>query len=454
MMNINRAGADFKDARQRVFKDAQARAVDAPTSNTGRPEKKAKGSELSSAFVMLDGQIKEVPLKIGSNTAAHIDALTLTMSECVFDINDINISDDELACAISGSLEEIMGFGLFSRANGRNGYQYSYLMGTDRVSYGFVAFGGSQQRNTVCIHFTGTGLLAASDGWEQRLFDFLKDYAPNAKITRVDLAHDFMNGEYSPDQALADWENGLFTARHSKPVAECVGSDWLCKTGKGKTFYVGSRKSSKFCRIYEKGKQLGDEQSKWVRFELELKSKDIVIPHDILLNPGQYLTGAYPICHDLFLKYEIQISKPELKKKLETVGIDHCKKYASIQASGFLNFLHMQLGFTKEEVFDFVVNPNAKPPKRLDPSAFDFNNKTVSFIHEFKRMPYTVDELLEKIGDELNPLKSSIKHKTYRDFIFEQNRIRDCEEREFYKSVQRYLTPSIILNPNFKKELI
>ena len=65
-------------------------------------------------------------------------------------------------------------------------------------------------------------------------------------------------------------------------MAECVGSDWLINEGRGKTFYVGSRKnSSRFARIYEKGKQLGDKvsthsrpkaagdkESSWVRVEL------------------------------------------------------------------------------------------------------------------------------------------------------------------------------------------
>lgn len=450
MANFDGTRSGNKDARERGFKPDLAQPDAAPTSNTGRPEK-AKGSELINALVMINGQVKEIAVKKGSGTAAHIDALTVTMPEYVFDINDINISDDDLACAISANLEEIMGFGLFRKAKGRNGYQFSYLMGNETISYGYVAFGGIQQRDTVCIHFTGTGLMAAQNGWEQRLYDFLHNYAPTAKITRCDLAHDFFNGEYTPDQALIDWEDGLFTARHTKPVAECVGSDWLAYTGKGKTFYVGSRKSSKYCRVYEKGKELGDVNSEWVRFELELKCKDIVIPHDILLNPGQYLTGAYPICQELFIKNNEQIAKPELKKKLQTVGIEHCNKYASIQASGFLNYLHNHIGLTKEEVYDFVVNPNAKAPKRLDPSAFDANNIKVAFIHEFKRMPYSTADLIEKIGDELSPIKSNIKHKTYKDYLFEQNKRKEAEEREFWKFAHRYLTPNQLLNRNLER---
>ena len=37
--------------------------------------------------------------------------------------------------------------------------------------------------------------------------------------------------------------------------------------------YIGKRTSSKFCRVYEKGKQLGDQNSLCTRVELEFKSR-------------------------------------------------------------------------------------------------------------------------------------------------------------------------------------
>ncbi|WP_180295747.1 replication initiation factor domain-containing protein, partial [Snodgrassella communis] len=261
------------------------------------------------------------------------------------------------------------------------------------------------------------------------------------RITRCDLAHDFIEGEYTPEQALKDWESGLFTSRYTKPVAECVGSDWLSGTNRGKTLYIGSRKSSKYCRIYEKGKEQGDEQSKWVRFELELKNKDIIIPHDILINPGQYLTGAYPICEQLFKNHKEQIARIELKKKQETVGIEHCQKYASMQASGFLNYLHKELNLTKEEVFDFVVNPVAKVPKRLDTSVYFCNNLTVPFMHERRRLTYSIDELLDKIGDEFDSkTKCKLRHMTFEEY-------KNAMYADVWKEARYYMTPQEILNP-------
>lgn len=65
-------------------------------------------------------------------------------------------------------------------------------------------------------------------------------------------------------------------------------------TGDGKTFYVGQRKNDKLLRVYEKGKQLGDPNSPWVRWELELHNAAYVIHPVTILYPGLYLAGAYP----------------------------------------------------------------------------------------------------------------------------------------------------------------
>jgi phage replication initiation protein len=64
--------------------------------------------------------------------------------------------------------------------------------------------------------------------------------------------------------------------------------------GRGRTFYVGARENGKLFRAYEKGKQLGNPDSPWVRHEVELHNVDRVIPWDVLWEPGRYVAGAYP----------------------------------------------------------------------------------------------------------------------------------------------------------------
>ena len=47
-------------------------------------------------------------------------------------------------------------------------------------------------------------------------------------------------------------------------------------------------------RGYEKGKQLGEPDSRWFRVECEWHDDNRVLPYAMLTRPGQYLAGAYP----------------------------------------------------------------------------------------------------------------------------------------------------------------
>ena len=332
-----------------------------PTSNTGGLPK----SEAFEHFVVVKGQLKEVLLKRGKSTAAFIDTLTVVMPESVFVRPDQLGTEEEVAANASAVAQEIFGFGFLKQnSGGRNGYKTSYHMGTDVENYGFFAIGGKRQNETVCFNLTGVGLTAAFDGWETRLYEFIKNDAPTAKITRVDLAHDFLEGQYNPEMALKDWENGGYTSRHTKPIAECVGGDWLHYLGTGKTLYIGSRKnSSRFVRVYEKGKQLGDSESPWVRVELELHNRDIVIPHEILIDAGQYLTGAFPVFERLFSDYEEAPAKFERVKKQQDVSAEHCVKYGAIQVSGVVNLLE-RMGLDAEAIVEVLKDGKKKnaPP--------------------------------------------------------------------------------------------
>jgi phage replication initiation protein len=75
--------------------------------------------------------------------------------------------------------------------------------------------------------------------------------------------------------------------------------EWLMPTGKGRTLYVGRFANGKGLCIYEKGKQLGDVSSPWVRWELRLGSKDRLIPLDALTRPAQYFAGGYDCLEEI-----------------------------------------------------------------------------------------------------------------------------------------------------------
>lgn len=246
------------------------------------------------------GQVKIVVKRTGPDGGqAFIDWINFTCHEDTahrVGYPGSTLTDDDIVKAMSYAVESIFGFGITEQFDrGRNFYRRSYGLGED--GYGFVAHGG--QRNTVMVSISGTGLAAARVGWEYRLRHFCENIAVNPKLTRVDVAHDCFEGEYTPMQASDDYDNGMFKLPKSptNPAWEERG-DWKAQRAgrntRGITAYIGVRTSGKFCRVYEKGRQLGDKDSKWVRVEVEFKSVDRIIPFDILTAPGAYLTGAYP----------------------------------------------------------------------------------------------------------------------------------------------------------------
>jgi hypothetical protein len=191
------------------------------------------------------GNLLGVPLRRGVSDSAFIDQISFSFHEkTFFDKYGVRVSlleDEDFIRAASMLAEEVFGFGIYKEAKGSGGrfYDRCWLMGSEDALYGRVHFGG--QQNTILFELTGTGCGVAKEGWESRLFALLTN-AIRPKITRVDVAKDFFNGEYSPNQAREDRNKGLFTCHHVKPKGECLGSDWEeddeAKMTKGKTFLV------------------------------------------------------------------------------------------------------------------------------------------------------------------------------------------------------------------------
>lgn len=363
----------------------------APMSNTG-----GALSESYAHLVMMNGKVKEIILKRGNQQAGFIDTLTVVLHEDTFIRDDQLGSYEEIAANCSAELAEVMGYGIsFENKGGRNFYEKSYQLGDEVHNYGFVAVGGRKNKDTVCLHFTGEGLIAAKDGWELRLYEFLSERAKQPRISRCDVAHDFLNGEYTCEQALKDWEDGGYTLHYSKPISECVGGDWKLYKGTGKTFYVGSRKNaSRFARIYEKGKQLGDELSPWVRAEVEFRARDIIIPLDILIAAGEYLTACYPVFGQLFAQYGHAPSKPERIEKEKEISIAHVGKYASMQVSRAV-VMYEEMGMTDKEIITALKSKQTEMPKRLAKQAFDCAYLYRDYIHQAGHVPRDPLDLLE-----------------------------------------------------------
>ena len=132
-----------------------------------------------------------------------------------------------------------------------------------------------------------------------------------------------------------------------------LGSD------RGKTLYVGQRQNGKLCRVYEKGKQLGDPNSPWCRVEVEYRGKSRVIPPDVLVRASSYLAGAYPC---LAYLSERQDKVRTLKRSAES-GYARMIDCLRTQYGPALNVMLRVEGGDPFAVLDQAMRPGI--PKRL-----------------------------------------------------------------------------------------
>lgn len=268
-----------------------------------------------------EGKVRVVPKRVGYNgAAAFVDWLTFTFHESSVTKSRgfvaSPVSDEQLIMVVSQWLARVLGFGITERRSlGMNFYTRSYVIGDN---YGFVCHGG--QNGTLCVILNGDGCAAAREGWEKRLHDSAQSGTLiNARITRCDLAHDDFGGAYSVDWAREAFGEGKFRNHARNPYIEMRGN-WVEPDGSGRTLYIGKRQSGKYARIYEKGRQMGDPDSEWLRIEVEFKNEDRVIPWDCLLRPGEYLAGAYPALAEIAgVQCRIRTLKARAEKSLARV---------------------------------------------------------------------------------------------------------------------------------------
>jgi phage replication initiation protein len=234
-----------------------------------------------------------LPLETAPVVAAHIDWLAFTMPHDSFptESKDWRTKLNWLF----PQLQVIFGISQMVHKPGRkfNGYENTFeLLGRERNLLGILGIGGEHQRGTAHISLNGGGCALVPD-WKKAA-----DWGESVKavLKRVDAAHDDFEGRtVNMENAVQWWQSGGFNSGGRTPGQDQRG-DWVTPgSPAGRTFYVGQRGNAKYCRIYEKGKQLGDPSSPWVRVEVELKgNKAYRIPWDILTRSGQYLAGFYP----------------------------------------------------------------------------------------------------------------------------------------------------------------
>lgn len=335
-----------------------------PINNMGVTTTLAKTEPLE--LVMTDsGEIKQVMIRIpAEGQCAVIDWVNFTVLEDTWfkTARKMMIDDTSIVMEASLCLEKIFGFGVTAnRDRGMNFYRESWVLGDN---FGFVCFGG--QRQTMLITLNGQGCANAIEGWENRLYDFLTNTAIRPVISRIDLAHDDIDGSYlSVDWAENQWTNHGFTASSggTPPEIERVGN-WHRPSGKGRTLTIGRRTSGKFARFYEKGKKEGCKLSTWCRAEIEFKSSDRVIPFHVLQTPSEFFAAAYP-CIQLFTNVDTPQRIP-VKQKTAQIVIDACIEVTRHQFGKYLRVFRELFG--DKDALDLVCNPDKDAwPRRMKP---------------------------------------------------------------------------------------
>ena len=117
----------------------------------------------------------------------------------------------------------------------------------------------------------GPHIIVHGGDLTDRLVWHVRKYFPEHRVSRFDVALDF-----SCDGAF-EWASDLGFAVIDEFGLDCEQrGDWH-NLIKGRTLYVGSRKSTHYCRIYEKGIQMRlngfspSASPNWVRVEFEVK---------------------------------------------------------------------------------------------------------------------------------------------------------------------------------------
>lgn len=269
--------------------------------------------------------------------------------------------DEHVAATVHSWLTGWVGGVMGETVNGMFGYEngcrfYVAVEGVP-VHVARVDWGGENKGHRARLDVSGTGCSRFRDLSAIRaVLEALE--APT--LTRVDLAVDCLQGEFSVEEAAEWYRAGEFNCggrmpRHSTP------GDWLSPNPVyGRTLEVGRRENGKMLRAYEKGRQLGDQSSPWVRFEVELRNNDRDLPFDLLTRRDEYFVGAYRCLERLLA---VAGEKVATHQKEGEIALDVMTEHAR---SGYGQLVHVMRvrGLSAVQIVEELSRPGV--PRRLE----------------------------------------------------------------------------------------
>ncbi|TKC91616.1 replication initiation protein [Trinickia terrae] len=215
------------------------------------------------------------------------------------------------------------------------------------IRAGIVAWGGYNGREgRMVVDFTGRGCAVVTD-W-QAVFATLQDL--DAKVTRCDLAVDFLEGEVAIADIEQMYDAGEFHCGGRVPDYRKIESGRAGARGcKGTTFEIGQRANGKMLRAYEKGRQKGQQDSEWVRLEAEFGSKDRTIPHEIVMKRDEYFVGAFKALERFIDVAALRCRTDQVEREID---LDRTMRAARDQ---YGKFAHQWLKKNDDDYAAFVV---------------------------------------------------------------------------------------------------
>jgi phage replication initiation protein len=232
----------------------------------------------------------------------------------------------------------------------KNSYEIWIETGAGWQRVGKVGYGGNGDKCHVSL--TGSGCALVED-WSP--IQYLLD-STGGKLTRVDIALDDFEGNHNLNEIRELYSLGGFNCGGRTPSFQYIENS----DNRGDTINIGNRESGKFVRCYEKGRQLGDTESKWLRVEVELRDKDRVLPYDILSNPVKYLAGAIPW---IASAYNLIAEKIKTIKNKAKLTLNQVLNNAKNQVGKVIGWLH-SCGVSSDKIVSRLMRDGV--PRRLE----------------------------------------------------------------------------------------
>lgn len=257
-----------------------------------------------------------------------------------------------------------------------HGYTTNFRIKAGENNAGFIAFGGERQRGSFCIQLTGAA-CAHVTAW-----DTLKERieADLGRLTRLDVAFDDFLGTHDLTDVLRWHKADKFTVNGRPPaIQECGWDD-----GSGKTLYVGKNIGNQQLCAYEKGKQLGDKNSPWIRFEARFGAKYRAISLDILTRPADFFVGHYPVFTGIVVAVADRM-QTHVKRAISTLV--KAMHNARRQYGGLLELLRRN----SEDTADFgrfvEILTKRKLPAWANSIPYSYHALPAACRHEFNTRP-------------------------------------------------------------------